>query len=345
MASMKALVKISPDRTELQTIPIPACGPGEVLVRVRSAALCGTDLHILEWSAWAQGAGLRLPFVLGHECSGDVVAIGEGVRGLQEGDKIAVETHVPCGQCDQCLNGEQHICNNLTLFGVHMNGCFAEYAVVPAVCARKIPQAIDYDFGSVMEPVGTAFRAALETGVGGSRVAVLGCGPIGLFVVASASALGAGLTIATDVSQYRLEIARLMGAEKVINPLQEDVVKHVLDCTDGYGADVVIEASGNAAAIKQSFQMLRKGGTVALIGLPGQPIEFEIGKDIVFKEAKVIGIHGRKMFATWTKVERLLSGNKLNIGPAITHTMPLDNWREGVHLAKSGQACKILFHP
>ena len=302
---MKALVKTAPTEwAEIQNVPIPECGSGEVLVRVRSAALCGTDLHILAWNAWAQGAGVTLPFILGHECCGDVVASGDGVAGFEVGDKVAVETHVPCGTCDQCLNGEQHICNDLRLFGIHRNGCFAEYCVVPAVCTRKIPEAISYDVGSVMEPIGTAFRAALETQVGGANVLVLGCGPIGLFAVASATTLGAELTIASDVTSKRLAIARQMGADRVINPFEEDIVQTVRECTKGIGVDVIIEASGNADALKQAFRLLRKGGTVALIGLPGQPVELEIGRDIVFKEAKVLGFHGRKMFSTWTKVEQ-----------------------------------------
>lgn len=345
MASMKALVKVSPEHAEIKQIPIPSCGPGEVLIRVKSAALCGTDLHILEWNRWAQNAGIKLPFVVGHECCGDIVALGEGVRGLAAGDKIAVETHVPCGTCHQCLIGEQHICNNLALFGVHMNGCFAEYAVVPAVCARKIPLAIDYDLGSMMEPIGTAFRSVMETGVGGASVLVTGCGPIGLFAVAAADILGASLIVASDISQSRLEIARRLGANQMINPQQGDMVERVRALTNGYGVDVIIEASGNAKALADSFKLLRKGGKVALVGLPGQPVELEIGRDIVFKEAKVIGIHGRKMFSTWSQIERLMTSGKLDIGAVMTHSFPLAEWQEGVRLAKSGEACKVILHP
>ncbi|HIJ81204.1 MAG TPA: L-threonine 3-dehydrogenase [Desulfuromonadales bacterium] len=340
---MKALVKTHPDLAEIQSIPIPECGPNDILVRVRSAALCGTDLHILEWNSWAQAAGIKLPIVMGHECCGDVVAIGCNIRGYSPGDKVVAETHIPCGTCYQCLNGEQHICMNLKIFGVHTNGCFAEYALIPAVCARKIPAHISHDVGSIMEPIGTAFRAALETRVGGTNVAVVGCGPIGLFAVASAAALGAALIIATDISTDRLSIARNVGADKVLNPANDDLVRQIMDYTDSCGVDVVIEASGNVAAVKQSFDFLRKGGTLAAIGLPGQSLQIELGRDVVFKEATIIGIHGRKMFETWTKMERLLCAGKLNINPVITHTMPLDKWQEGVQLARSGQASKIIF--
>jgi len=341
---MKALVKTSPDQTEIQNVLIPECSSGGILVRVRSAALCGTDLHILGWNNWARNAGIKLPFIMGHECCGDVMAVGsESGDGLKVGDRVAVETHVPCGRCYQCLNGEQHICNNLKLFGVHMNGCFAEYSLVPSVCARKIPDEISYDIGSMMEPIGTAFRAALETQVGGYRVMVVGCGPIGLFAVASAATLGAEFIIASDVSSQRLTIASQMGADMIVNPLEENFSQDILEYTDGYGVDTIIEASGNGSALKQSFKLLRKGGTIAMVGLPGQPVELDISKDIVFKEAKIIGIHGRKMFSTWTRVERLLKTGRLNVEPAITHKISLSEWQEGVQLAKSGQACKVIF--
>jgi len=344
MDVMQALIKTTPETTELTNVPVPVCGPHDVLVRVRAAALCGTDLHIYAWNSWAQGAGITLPLVMGHECCGDVVAIGSDVQTLKVGDKIASETHIPCGTCYQCRNGEQHICNNLKLFGIHMDGCFAEYARIPEIGARKIPEEIAYDLGAVMEPLGTAFRAAYETQVGGANVVVLGCGPIGLFVVSAAVALGAAKVIATDISPGRLALAGKMGAQVMLNPLYNDVTQSILaECRAG--ADVVIEASGNVEAYKQSFQYLRKGGRMALIGLPGKPISLELGKEIVFKEAKLLGIHGRKMFETWIEMENLLAAGKLPIKQVITHVLPLQRWQEGIELARSGQACKVIFTP
>lgn len=345
MDLMQGLVKTTPAAAELQRLPIPSPGPRDVLVRVRAAALCGTDLHIYEWNPWAQGANIKLPVVMGHEFCGDVVAVGAEVKTVKVGDKVAGETHVPCGECYQCLNGEQHICHNLKLFGIHMNGCFAEYAVIPAVCAKTIPGAIPYEAGAVMEPLGTALRAAVETGVAGANVTVLGCGPIGLFAVAAASTLGAAAVFATDISPRRLEIAKAMGATHALNPLTDDIPAIITQATGGYGTDVVIEASGSVDALKQSFRYLRKGGRMALIGLPGKPIGLELGKEVVFKEAKIIGIHGRKMFETWTQMENLLAAGKLDISPAITHVLPLQRWQEGIELAKSGQACKVIYTP
>jgi threonine 3-dehydrogenase len=345
MKRMQALVKTTPENAELQTITVPEPAENQVVVRVKAAALCGTDLHVYNWNMWARNAGIKLPLVMGHECCGDIAEVGQNVRGLQVGDKIAVETHVPCGKCYQCLNGEQHICNDLKLFSIHMNGCFAEYAVVPSVCARKIPTAIPYHFGAVMEPLGTSFRSVVETQVMGANVVVIGCGPIGLFTIASAITLGAAKVIATDVSHLRLKIAAEMGADMTLSPGRDNVVKTVLELTGQYGADVIIDASGSVDAIGQSFKYLRKGGRIALIGLPDKPLELEIGKEVVFKEATIIGIHGRKMFETWIRMENLLAAGKLNIQPAITHVLPLTQWKEGIDLALSGEACKVVYEP
>ena len=345
MSMMSAVVKKTADQAEFASMPIPKCGPGQVLIKVQSAALCGTDMHIFEWNAWARSVGIELPYIMGHECCGDVVAVGEGVSAVKVGDKVAGETHIPCGHCYQCMNGEQHICANLNMFGIHTNGCFAQYAVIPAVCARPIPREISCDIGAVMEPLGTAVRAASEMQVAGANVMVLGCGPIGLFAVAAARSMGAAKIFATDISPARLEIAQIMGATQALNPLTQDVAQIVLTKTGNFGVDVVIEASGNVEALKDSFRYLRKGGRMALIGLPGKPIELELGREIVFKEAKIIGIHGRKMFETWTQMENMLAAGKLDVSPVITHKLPLNKWQQGVELAKNGEACKVIYHP
>ena len=345
MSMMSAVVKKTADQAEFASMPIPKCGPGQVLIKVQSAALCGTDMHIFEWNAWARSVGIELPYIMGHECCGDVEAVGEGVTAVKVGDKVVGETHIPCGHCYQCMNGEQHICANLKMFGIHTNGCFAQYAVIPAVCARPIPREISCDIGAVMEPLGTAVRAASELLVAGANVMVLGCGPIGLFAVAAALSMGAAKIFATDISPARLEIAQIMGATQALNPLTQDVAQIVLAKTGNFGVDVVIEASGNVEALKDSFRYLRKGGRMALIGLPGKPIELELGREIVFKEAKIIGIHGRKMFETWTQMENMLAAGKLDVSPVITHKLPLNKWQQGVELAKNGEACKVIYHP
>ena len=330
---------------KLEEMEIPELGPEDVLIKVKATALCGTDLHIYEWSTWAQNAGIEPPRIMGHEFSGEVVEVGGTVVDLNPGDYVAGETHIPCGKCYQCKNGQQHICGNLKLFSIHTDGCFAEYTKIPAICARKIPASIPPEIGAVLEPLGTALRSCLEVKVAGKNVAVIGCGPIGLFAVACSRAMGAANIIATDVVNERLQLSEKVGADVSLNPTKGDITEEILKMTQGVGADVIIDASGSVEAIKQGFKYLRKGGEVALIGLPSEPIELNLGPDIVFKEAKIIGIHGREMFRTWTKMENMLDKGLLNIDPIISHSKPLSEFEEAFELIKTGKGCKVILDP
>lgn len=346
MAQMLAVVKESVEvGAVLCQRAIPTAAPGEVVIKVQAAAVCGTDIHIYDWNPWAQGAGINLPIVLGHECAGDVVAVGSGVTGLKPGDRVAVDTHIPCGHCRLCQSGRQHICQNLKLFGVHSDGCFAQYARVPAVCARRLPAEIPYTTGALFEPLGTAFRGAGETRPAGKTVAVIGCGPIGLFALASLRALGAARIIAVDISPTRLEIAEKLGADFLINPKKTDLVVALKDLTAGYGVDAFVEASGNVTATRQAFAALMKGGRVAMIGLAGKPLELDSGMDIVFKEATITGIHGRMMFSTWEALETLVASRRLQVEPVLTHRLPLRDFNAGIELARSGKAAKVILEP
>jgi threonine 3-dehydrogenase len=343
---MRALVKeTETSAMRLAEIPRPEAEPGEVLVKIRAAAVCGTDLHIARWTAWAQRAGIRLPLVMGHEFSGEVVALGRAVTGVQPGDYVAGETHVPCGQCFQCRNGLQHVCGKLKLFGIHRDGCFAEYATIPAICAHRIPTTIPPNVAAMLEPLGTSVRAVLEVHPAGETVAVLGCGPIGLFAVAAAKAVGAARVIATDVREERLALARSVGADLVLDARQVNVTDVILQQTGGVGVDAIVEASGSVPAIEGAWKYLRKGGKVALIGLPSDPVRVNLGPDVIFKEARIIGIHGREMFATWTKMEQMLERGLLRVDPVITHEMPLERWAEAFQLLEDGQGGKVILTP
>lgn len=343
---MKALVKMLPaSGLELREVEKPVPARDEVLIKVKAAALCGTDLHIIDWNMWAQNSGIKLPLIAGHECCGEVVEVGKEVTGLKINDHVSVETHIPCGKCLQCKIGEQHICNDLKMFGINTNGCFAEYAVVPEVCAVKISKEISFEFGSVFEPLGTSFRAVQKCEVAGKNVAVIGCGSIGLFAVASALYMGASQIIALDISSPRLEIAKKIGATTIINSAEEDTVNKVKSSTNGYGVDAIIECSGNVGAIEQGFKFLRKGGKYALIGLPGKNISLDLGSEVIFKGASIFGIHGREMFSTWYALENALASGRLNISPVITHKMPLEDFENGIELAKKGIASKVVFIP
>ena len=330
---------------QLEDVEIPELGPEDVLVEVKATALCGTDLHIYEWSTWAQNAGVNPPLIMGHEFSGEIIEVGTAVKGLRPGDYVAGETHIPCGKCFQCKNGQQHICGNLIIFGVHTDGCFGKYTKIPAICARRIPTSISPRIGAVLEPLGTALRSCLKVNVSGKNVAVIGCGPIGLFAVACSRAMGAANIIATEVVNERLQLSEKVGADVSLNPEKEDIADVILKMTQGVGVDVFIDASGSVEAIKQGFKFLRKGGEVALIGLPSEPIELDLGPDIVFKEAKIFGIHGREMFRTWTKMENMLDKGLLNIDPVITHVKPLSEFEEAFELIKSGKGSKVILEP
>jgi threonine 3-dehydrogenase len=343
---MKAIVKAAArPGIALERVPVPEPGPEEVLVRVKATAVCGTDLHIAHWNAWAQRAGIPLPLVMGHEFSGEVAAVGSRVRTLVPGDYVAGETHIPCGECYQCRNGLQHICKNLTLFGIHRDGCFAEYATIPALCAYRVPAAIPPRVAAMLEPLGTSLRAVLEMDVAGGSIVVIGCGPIGLFAVASAKALGVSRIIGLDVREERLVLAKRLGCDITLHPRSPDALERILAATDGVGADAIVEASGSAAALEGAFAYLRKGGRCALIGLPSEPVRLDLGPDVVFKEATIIGIHGREMFRTWTRMLKLLASGLLNVDPVVTHEMPLDDCEKGLALLEAGQGGKVILVP
>ena len=343
---MHAIVKAGEGPgVEWRRVPVPDPGPEEVLVRVTASAVCGTDLHIAQWNAWARNAGIRLPLVMGHEFCGEVVGTGSRVRALKPGAYVAGETHLPCGACYQCRNGLQHICGNLRLFGIHRDGCFAEYATIPEQCAYPVPVTIPPRIAAMLEPLGTSLRAVLEMDVSGGSVVVIGCGPIGLFAIASARALGASRIIGLDVREERLVLARKVGCGLMLDPLHTDVTARILEATDGVGADAIIEASGNAAALESAFRFLRKGGRCALIGLPSVPVRLNLGPDVIFKEATIVGIHGRQMFRTWTRMQELLSSGLLNVDPVATHEMPLSEAAEGLALLERGEGGKVILVP
>lgn len=343
---MKAIVKDNPSKGAiLKEIPMPVLQEGDVLIKVKATAICGTDLHIYNWNNWAQNAGIKLPTVLGHECSGEVAAVGSAVKNLKVGDYVAAETHIPCGECYQCKNGLQHICSNLVIYGVHTDGCFSEYTKIPEKCAVKLPKSINPNVGAVLEPLGTSVRACIEIQASGKNVAVIGCGPIGLMVVNAAKALGAANIIAVDVNNLRLDIAKGLGATHVINSMETDSVKGILELTDGVGVDAFIDASGNTGAILGGFKSLRKGGKVALIGLPSKPLEIDLGSQVVFKEATIIGIHGRRMYETWTTMSNLLDKGLLNIDPIITHVIKLEEFEKGFEILEKGIGGKVILVP
>lgn len=343
---MKAVVKVeAAPGAELRGVDIPAIGHEDVLVQVKAAAICGTDVHIYEWTQYASDR-IMPPMIFGHEFCGEVVEVGKQVTRLQVGDLIAGETHIPCGQCFQCQTGNQHICEKMKILGVHTDGAFAEYARMPEVCAWKLPPDSSPELGAILEPLGVAVHGILCDRVDGRSIAVFGCGPIGLFAVGVAAASGATKVFAIEPNPVRLAMVHKVAPEAIpLNLTEEDVMSRILESTGGRGVDVSIELSGSPAGTRQAFKVLRKGGRISLLGLPSTPVELDTVEDIIYKEARVLGVTGRKMWDTWWEMSKLLESGKLDPTPVITHRFPLGDFEEAIQLAKSGQAGKILLFP
>jgi threonine 3-dehydrogenase len=343
---MKALLKTEPTRgAELLDVPIPQIGPDDLLVRVQAAAICGTDNHIYDWTPWAEER-LHLPMIFGHEYCGEVVEVGANARGFAVGDMVAAETHIPCLQCHQCRTGRQHTCEQMQIIGVHVDGAFSEYARLPVACAWKLAPGTSPDLGAILEPIGVAANGLFKDRVDGASLAVIGCGPIGLFCAQMALAAGARRVFVTDVSEYRLAMARRIVPEATaLNPMHDDVRGAVDEATSGRGLDVVIELSGSGPGTVQAFDLLAKGGRVSLVGLPAKPITLEMTSAIIYREAVVYGSTGRLMWDTWYRVEGLLRENKFDPTPVITHRFPLAEYEKALELTLSGNAGKVILYP
>jgi len=325
---------------KVATVPKPSPGPADVLIAVRHAGVCGTDVHIADWDAWAESR-IRPPVVVGHEFAGEIVAVGDGVSGLKPGQLVTAEGHIVCGHCLQCRTGNGHICKNTRIIGVDRDGAFAEYIVMPATNVLPL-DGIPTTIGAVMDPMGNAFHTVLTADIPGSTVFVVGCGPIGCFAVGIARAAGAAKVIASDVNATRLALARRMGAHVTIDAGRDDVVQAVLAETGGEGADVVCEMSGVPSALHQAFAAVRPGGRVQLLGIPKGQVPIDFATEIIFKGITVYGVIGRKMYDTWHQMRRYLTAGLLDPRPVLTHQFPLAKIDEALAAIRSGDAGKII---
>lgn len=343
---MKAVVKTeAAPGAKLMDVDTPEPGPKDVLIQVKVAAICGTDIHIYEWTPYAQ-ARIKPPMIFGHEVCGEVVKVGSQVTNFALGDLVAVETHIPDEVCYMCQIGLQHICEKMAIIGVHTDGAFAEYAKIPAVCCWKLPRDTNPDLGAILEPWGVAVNGILKGEINNRSVAVFGCGPIGLMGLGSIAAWGASKIFAVEPVATRLNMVPQFAPEAtLINPAKEDAVKTILEATGGRGVDVSIDISGNSRAIQTAFRVVRRGGRVSLVGLPSAPVELDITADIIYKEARVFGSTGRTMWQTWFDIQNLITSGKFDPMPVITHRMPMADFAKGIELAKSGEAGKILLYP
>ncbi|HHW26735.1 MAG TPA: L-threonine 3-dehydrogenase [Firmicutes bacterium] len=342
---MKAVVKAGPVYgAVLKDVPVPTPGRGEVLVKIKAASICGTDHHIYIWNEWSQNR-IKPPRIMGHEFAGEVVELGPEVTTVKPGAYVSAETHIVCDGCVQCLLGEKHVCQNTKILGVDTDGCFAEYAVVPASNLWLNDPEIPPDIASIQEPLGNAVHTVLSGETRGKTFAVFGCGPIGLMAIGVAKACGASKVIALDINEYRLGLAKDLGADLVANSRQVDPVQVIMDATRGVGVDVVLEMSGASVVYGQMFKAVRAGGRVVLLGLPARPQTVNFSDDIVMRGITVQGITGRRIWDTWLSVRELLSSGRLDLRPIVTHRLDLEDFARGMDLMTSGDCGKVILYP
>ncbi|WP_419942681.1 L-threonine 3-dehydrogenase [Candidatus Palauibacter sp.] len=339
---MKAILKPGPaPGLILGEAPTPGIRSGDVLIRVRRAGICGTDLHIHQWDHWSQNR-VNPPLILGHEFMGEVVETGRLVENIEVGDRVSAEGHLVCGHCEFCGTGQAHVCRDTRIIGIDRDGAFAEYVSIPAANIIHIPESISDDHAAVFDPLGNAFHTVLHTDVAGRVVAVVGCGPIGLFAIGIARVAGAARVIAVEPHEGRRELAARMGAHDCLDPTEGGVETQVAELTRGYGAHVVCEMSGHAAGVRSAFRMCRNGGHVRLLGLPKHTVEVNLARDVIFKGLHVYGVAGRLMYRTWIEMRDFLAAGRLDIDPVITHRLPFDRFEEGIAAMNSGEAAKVV---
>jgi threonine 3-dehydrogenase len=329
---------------EIREVKIPSYGRTDVLVKVKAASICGTDLHIYEWDRWAQGR-IHPPLIPGHEFCGEVAAFGDEVTSVKEGDFVSAEMHVACGKCLLCRTGEAHICQNVKIIGVDTDGAFAEYVVIPESNIWKLDPAIPQEYASILDPLGNAVHTVLAGDIAAKTVAVTGCGPIGLFSIAVARACGATTIFAIEVNEHRRKLATKMHADYALDPSKEDVRAIVAEHTGGLGVDVVLEMAGHPDAIRVAFDIIRRGGRMSLLGLTSKPIPLNFSEDIIFKGLTIQGINGRRMYQTWFQMTALLKAGKLDLHPVITDRIALKDFSSAMARLKTGEASKILVYP
>lgn len=343
---MRAIRKLTAEAgAEMQQIPVPAIGPREVLVQVKATSVCGTDYHIYSWDPWAAGR-VKPPLTVGHEMAGEVVAVGREVTACKLGDYVSAETHIVCNNCPRCHVGEYHLCENTKILGVDTNGCFAEYVAVPEQNIWVNDRDIPWELQSIQEPLGNAVHTALAGELTAQSVLVMGCGPIGIMSIPVSKISGAEIVVAVDINEYRLDLARQLGADVLINPAKEDPVEVTRRYTRGYGADVVLEMSGNPGAMRQSFKAARNGARVSLLGLPSRPMEIDMSADVIMRGLVLQGITGRKMWQTWYQIRSLYrAGLAERLKPLITHKLPLERVADAMELMRTGTCGKAVLLP
>lgn len=340
--TMKALSKTKSEKGIWMTqAEKPKMGHNDLLIKIRKTAICGTDMHIYNWDDWAK-ATIPVPMVVGHEYVGEVVDMGQEVRGFTVGDRVSGEGHITCGHCRNCRAGRVHLCRNTVGVGVNREGSFAEYLVIPAFNAFKIPDNISDELASVFDPFGNAVHTALSFDLVGEDVLITGAGPIGIMAAAVAKHVGARHVVITDVNPYRLELAKKMGATRAVDVSKQNLkdVMNELGMTEGF--DVGLEMSGVPMAFNDMLNNMNNGGKIAMLGIPPSDMAVDWNQ-VIFKGLVIKGIYGREMFETWYKMASLIQSG-LDISPIITHQFPIDEFQQGFDTMGSGQSGKVILN-
>jgi threonine 3-dehydrogenase len=325
----------------MQDVEQPSIGHNDVLIQVKRSAVCGTDIHIFQWDDWASST-IQVPTTIGHEFYGEIVECGSEVKGFAIGDRVSAEGHITCGVCRNCRAGRRHLCMNSLGVGVNRNGAFAEYVAVPAFNVFKLPPSITDDMAAILDPLGNATHTALSFDLVGEDVLITGAGPIGVMAVAIARYAGARHIVITDINDYRLDLARKMGATRALNVNTQSIDQTMADLGMEEGFDVGMEMSGDPSAFRDMLRTMHHGGKIAMLGIP--PDEMSIDwTEVIFKGLVLKGVYGREMFETWYKMSSMLQSG-LIIEPVITHHFAADEFQNAFELMESGQSGKIILH-
>lgn len=339
---MKALVKVRPERgLWLEEVPTPDMGVNDVLIKIKKTAICGTDLHIYRWDDWSQRT-IKTPMVIGHEYVGEIVEKGKGVRNLKIGDRVTGEGHIACGHCRNCRRGKKHVCENIVGVGVNRDGAFAEYLSLPAENVVRLDPRISDEMASIMDPFGNATHTALSFPVIGEDVLITGAGLIGSMAAAICRFAGARYIVVSDLSDYRLSIAKQMGATLTVNPTKGETIAQAAKQLNMSGFDVGLEMSGSPKAFNEMLNSMYNGSKISLLGI--QPAGTAIDWDkVIFKALTLKGIYGREMWETWYQMEQMLISG-INLSPIITHRFSVNDFQKGFDVMDGGECGKVILN-
>ncbi|MBU0707395.1 L-threonine 3-dehydrogenase [Patescibacteria group bacterium] len=329
---------------KISEIAIPTIGANEVLVKVKAASICGTDLHIYQWNKWANRRIKQLPLIMGHELCGEISKVGDSVSNVRVGDFISAESHIVCNTCDLCRTSRYHICNQTKIIGVDINGCYAEYIALPAQNIWRNSKDLNIKTAVLMENFGNAVHAADTYEVKDKNVLITGCGAVGCMTAAVCKAAGAKNVFATDLHQYRLDLAKKMGADHTIRANGKDLVSIIKKRTNSKGVDVFIDMSGAETAIVSGFELLKPGGKMIAFGLPSSSINIDLSNMVVFKGISIKGVVGRRLWESWEKASDLIDNKLVDLSSIITHEFSLKDVEKGFEVMTSGKCGKVVFY-